>query len=213
MPGWESLRVDLRRLLEEAPGAFMGWPDPESDRSEKRIRIDLAPWATDIADELKTTYGDVVDLRVGAKSFPDGQLCAREQWTRLHGEPAETTGLFADPVSPLTVRSGHDAQREILVTNRAAQTQVLNTNGMLGSAVVDSSGRVVGRYVGAEPLPRIGFEIGPQQSRPVPVWIGTAAVVPDLGYAVPPGKWGLVGGLGTDRGSFWSAPLDLTITP
>lgn len=53
MAGWESLRVDLRRLLEEAPGALVVLPDPDSERSENRIRIDLAAWATDIADELK----------------------------------------------------------------------------------------------------------------------------------------------------------------
>lgn len=62
------------------------------------------------------------------------------------------------------------------------------------------------------PLKRPGFEVESHQSRPVPVWIGTAAVVPDLGYAVPPGKWGLVIGLGTEDGSLWSAPLELTIT-
>jgi hypothetical protein len=212
MPGWESLRVDLRRLLEDEPGAFMAMPDPDSERYEKRIRMDLAPWATGIADELNTRYGDLVDLRVGAKSFPDGQLWIREPWSRLHGEPAETTGLDAALLSPLTVRTGRDARREVLVTNRATQSQVLLSNGMLSSAVVDGSGRVVGQYVGPSPSVRVGFEIGPQQSRPVPVWIGTASVVPDLGYAVPPGKWGLLVGLGTEKGSFWSAPLEITIT-
>jgi len=47
----------------------------------------------------------------------------------------------------------------------------------------------------------------------VPVWIGTASVVPDLGYAVPPGQWGLVIVLGTDTGVVLSAPLEITITP
>jgi hypothetical protein len=37
-------------------------------------------------------------------------------------------------------------------------------------------------------------------------------VVPDLGYAVPPGQWGLVIALQTDNGSMLSAPLEITIT-
>lgn len=118
-----------------------------------------------------------------------------------------------ESMSPLTVRTGRDAGRDVLITNRTPQPQVLLTNGQLSSAVTDSSGRVVGRYVGPHPLPLVGFEIEPQQSRPVPVWIGTASVVPDLEYAVPPGHWGLTVELQTESGNQLLAPLELTITP
>ncbi|WP_460666141.1 hypothetical protein [Kribbella swartbergensis] len=47
----------------------------------------------------------------------------------------------------------------------------------------------------------------------MPVLIGTASVVPDLGYAVPPEQWRLVIELQTDSGSMLSAPLELTISP
>ena len=48
--GWESLRVDLQRLIAESPGAFLFGPNPDSERRyEKRIRFGLAAWATDIA--------------------------------------------------------------------------------------------------------------------------------------------------------------------
>jgi hypothetical protein len=43
--------------------------------------------------------------------------------------------------------------------------------------------------------------------------IGTASVVPDLGYAVPPGQWRLVIALQTDNGNMVAAPLEITITP
>lgn len=49
MTGWQGLRVDLRRLLEESPDALVAFPDPESERSERRFRIELAAWATEIA--------------------------------------------------------------------------------------------------------------------------------------------------------------------
>jgi hypothetical protein len=47
----------------------------------------------------------------------------------------------------------------------------------------------------------------------VPVLIGTASVVPDLGYAVPPGEWSLVVSLQTYEGYMVSGPLAITITP
>ncbi|WP_328998796.1 hypothetical protein OHA18_30645 [Kribbella sp. NBC_00709] len=211
MAGWESLRVDLRRLRDESPGALVVLPNPDSERHERRFRIELAAWATDIAATLKAKYGDVVDLRVGAMAFPTRQVWVSEHARRLTGAPAARLDVHA--VSPLSVRSGWFAHRDVLVTNHADQMQVLLTSGDLGSAVVDSSGKVVGRYVGPRALPRVEFPIEPHQSRTVPVLIGTASLVPDLGYAVPPGQWGLVIALQTDVGNMVSAPLEITITP
>ncbi|HET6741840.1 MAG TPA: hypothetical protein VFH76_23010 [Kribbella sp.] len=47
----------------------------------------------------------------------------------------------------------------------------------------------------------------------MPVLIGTAVVVPDLEYAVPPGLWGLVVVLATESGVVLRASLELTVTP
>jgi hypothetical protein len=211
--GWESLRVDLRLLLEESPGALVVGPDPDYERREQRIRIELAAWATDIAATLNGKYGSLVDLRVGAMTFPAGQLLVSEEARQLHGAPADSAGLEVEPLSPLSVRTGRFTHEEVLVTNRAAHEQVLLTNGALTSAVTDNSGTVVGLYVGPHTLARVGFAIEPHQSRPVPVLIGTASVVPDLGYAVPPGQWRLVIALQTDNGNMVAAPLEITITP
>lgn len=213
MTGWDHLRVDLRQLREESPGALTMFPDPDSERRERPIRIDLAAWATDIAATVKAKYGSLVDLRVGAMTFPDRQLVANEYSRQLHGASAVPAGLDAEVLSPLSVRTGWFARGEVLVTNRAAHEQVLWTNGRLSSAVTDRSGSVVGMYVGPQTAARVGFEIEPDQSRPVPVLIGTASVVPDLGYAVPPGQWALVIALQTDAGHMRSTPLELTITP
>ncbi|MGZ0146694.1 hypothetical protein ACXJJ3_06455 [Kribbella sp. WER1] len=38
---------------------------------------------------------------------------------------------------------------------------------------------------------RRGFAVEARSSRSIPLLIGTASVVPELGYAVPPGEWGL----------------------
>jgi hypothetical protein len=97
MTGWQSLRVDLRRLLEESPDALVAFPDPESERSERRFRIELAAWATEIAATLNARYGSLVDLRVGAMTFPARQLWVSEQTYQLRGEPAEPAGLHVEP--------------------------------------------------------------------------------------------------------------------
>lgn len=213
MEGWEALRVELRRLVEEAPGALVVWQDPDSARrSKKRVRIELAAWATDIAGELHAAYGDLLDLRVGAKLFPGGEL-VHEHLQLVRGEPAEAAGLVVEAPAPLAVRSGWDARCDVRVTNRTPETQVLITNGEVSSVIVDGSGRVVGRFVGPHPLPRVGFEVGPYQSRPVPILIGTAVVVPDLEYAVPPGQWTLVAVLATESGDVLRASLELVVTP
>ncbi len=71
MAGWESLRVDLRRLLEESPGALVVFPDPDSERRDRPIHIELAAWATDIAATLNAKYGRHVDLHVGGDDLSD----------------------------------------------------------------------------------------------------------------------------------------------
>ncbi|MBP2357043.1 hypothetical protein JOF29_008153 [Kribbella aluminosa] len=47
----------------------------------------------------------------------------------------------------------------------------------------------------------------------MPVLIGTASMVPQLGYAVPPGRWSLVIALQTETGEGGLASLELTVTP
>ncbi|GAA0948070.1 hypothetical protein GCM10009554_45310 [Kribbella koreensis] len=213
MAGWESLREDLRRLYAESPDALMSGPDPDSERSETRIHIELDAWATEIAATLHTKYGELVDLRVGAMTFPAGEFWLGERWDQLYGVPVEPTRFEVDSAAPLSVRSGRTSRREVLVTNRAAYPQVLSSNGELSSVVTDDSGNVVGRFVGPQPLSLMGFEIAPHQTRSLPVLIGTASVVPDLPYAVPPGQWELIIELQVGGESLLSAPLDLTITP
>lgn len=214
MTGWQSLRVDLRRLFEESPGALVVGPNPDSERREPPIRIQLAAWATDIAATLNAKYGSLLDLEVGAMTFPARQLWLSEDLLpQLRGAPAESAGLEVEALSPLSVRTGRFTHEDVLVTNRTAHEQVLLTNGALTCAVIDSSGGIVGLYVGPRNASRVGFAIEPHQSRPVRVLIGTASMVPDLGYAVPPGQWRLVIALHTNSGNMLSTPQDITITP
>lgn len=144
--------------------------------------------------------------------FPARELSVNPHGPELRGELAEDAGIDVEPLAPLTVRTGRHARLEVLITNRTGRTEVLFSNGALSSVVTDGSGSVVGRFVGPQYARRVGFEIAPHQTRPVPVLIGTASVVPELGYAVPPGQWTLVVELHTEAGSMLLAPLDVTVS-
>ena len=132
----------MDRLREESPGALVAYPAPESERREQRIRIELAAWATDIAATVAAKYRDLVDLRVGAMTFPARELLVSEHTHQLRGAPADTSrARRGTPVSVVGPdRPAH--ARGVLVTNRAAHRHLLFTNGDLPSAVTDSSGSV-----------------------------------------------------------------------
>lgn len=197
----------------EAPEALKAFKDPESELSRTPVRIMLAAWATGIAAGLHARYGELVELHVGALRYPSRELLLNPHTVQLRREPTGDVELDVETLAPLTIRSGHDARREVLVKNRGAEQQVLRTMGELSSVVTDSFGSVVGQFVGPQPLPLVEFAIEPHQTRSVPLQIGTASVVPELGYAVPPGQWTLVIALATDSGGLAYAPLELTITP
>lgn len=202
----------MRRLLVEAPEALRALPDPDSVPARTPVRIMLAAWATEIAAGLQATYPELVELEVGAMRYPAGELIRYVRVPELRGRPAAEIGIDVEALAPLTVRSGWDLWQDVLVRNRGDREQVLITMGELSSVVADGSGRVVGRFAGPHALPRVGFAVGAGEERPVPVLIGTASLVPELGYAVPPGQWRLVIGVRTETGAEGEASLELTVT-
>ena len=207
------MRVDLRDLLEAAPGALMSFPDPNSERSaDGRLSVELAAWASDIAASLHEKYGDQIDLQVGAMPFPNTGYRPDPRLTQLHGSPAESIGLALELAAPLTVRTGRSTTAWAQVANHSTDTHVLMTNGQLQAAVIGADGSVVGRYAGAQRMPLVMFSVEPGERREVPVLVGTDSVVPELGYAVPPGSWSIVVEIPT-AGHVVSSPLPCVITP
>ncbi|MFD7156483.1 hypothetical protein ACFV9C_17920 [Kribbella sp. NPDC059898] len=153
-----------------------------------------------------------MDLQVGALGFPGKELRVSEHAFQLPGEPADVVGLAVEPLSPLTIRSGYFAKLDVLVTNRANHNQTLVNTRNLHTAVIDGAGAVVGLYVGPINAQRTELSIDPEQTHALPALVGTASLVPALGYAVPPGQWSLVVSLITLTGYYLSAPLELTVT-
>ena len=184
----------LARVLEERPGALTRSPDlDQTDGGAPPYEIGLAAWAEDEAGRLYRRFGDLVRLTVGALPYPPGTAA---------GRPVPSPGATVAPLGPeevsveldgpAVVRSGFTLRHGLLVSNRSAAELAIATNGQVTAVVVDpGSGEVVGGFSGAQFLPLITFRVPAAGTERIPLLIGTASFTPRLGYAVPPGSWGL----------------------
>lgn len=208
---WDELKGVLARLREQRPNPLTFYPSPDIDRDRRPpFKISLEPWAVDVARQLDERFGADVQLQVGALTYP---------------VPTRTGSNFveeADELSeaefrveldgPLRVRSGHTKHHQLLVTNLGEAPHRLATNGQLTAQIAEpATGNVVGGFAGLQPLPMVMVTLVPQEQASIPLLVGTASYVPDLGYAIPSGQWaaqatlrlfggGLFGGSAGTRG-------------
>jgi hypothetical protein len=193
MAAWEELRLTLARLLEDRPGAVTLSPDlGGNDGGPPPYPIGLAPWAEAVARDLHGRFGDQVDLTVGALPYPPGGAPRRP---RISGAPTallDPAEAGAELDGPAVVRSGHTLRHGLLISNRAGAELAIATNGQVTALVVDQgTGEVVGGYSGFQILPLVMFRVPPGETERIPLLIGTASFTGRLGYAVPPGSWGI----------------------
>jgi hypothetical protein len=192
MAVWDELKVVLARLRDQQPGTLMQYPMPEVDEGRQPpFVIGLEPWAAATAEELHRQFGDDVELTVGALPYPPG----RQPPHRPAATPADLLDpdeIAAELDGPAVVGSGHTLRHGLLLRNRTGRELQIATNGQVTAVVVDPySGEVVGGYAGFQQLPLIIFRVAPGQTGRVPLLIGTASCTPRLGYAIPPGDWGI----------------------
>ncbi|MGA2527654.1 MAG: hypothetical protein ABSG36_00675 [Acidimicrobiales bacterium] len=189
MAVWDELKLVLLDL--EGSGGLAAYPDPRMDEGrEPPFGIDLAPWATDVAERLSCQFGDDVELTVGAFRYPERQPLRQPASASDDIAEIDPSELTVELDAPVVVASGRTIMGALRVHNMSAHTSVIATNGQLTAEVVDpQTGAVVGGFVGSQRLPLVHFRAAPGETVIVPLLVGTASFLPDLGYAIPAGEW------------------------
>jgi hypothetical protein len=190
---WDELKVVLVRLRDEQPGTLLGYPMPDVDEGRHPpFMIRLAAWATGTAEELHRQFGDSVDLTVGALPYPPGRQPPRRPVPRELPDFLDPEEAAAELDGPAIVRSGDALTHGLLLINHTGEDLQIATNGHVTADVVDpETGETVGGFSGPQRLPLIRFRVAPGQTERIPLLIGTDSVMPELGYAIPAGDWGL----------------------
>ncbi len=168
-----------------------------------------------MARSFHDRFGADVRLQVGALFYPEAtpvHVLVPDLGPEL--DPGEV-GVALD--EPLEVQSGFTARTGLRVWNRTdSDDSVLQviTNGAVTAYVVEpGTAAIVGGFSGAQTLPRVAFRIMPLASEVIPLLVGTASFVPDLGYAVPPGSWEILVPIKLGDGRHMTTPgLGITVT-
>jgi hypothetical protein len=210
---WDDVRAELAGLRARSPNPLEMYPNLDDDVERfPPFRIRLYAWAVDAARELKEKFGDRVELSVGFMSYPGAQVQEGilEESIPDQVDPSLTVTLD----EPCEVVSGHDRNTTVEIHNRREEPVTLITSGLLVPYIVDpSSGRVVGGFAGIVTLQRVLFDVAPGESRSSRALVGTASVLPELGYSVPPGQWAMTVVLTLEgREEVRTPELPLTIT-
>lgn len=218
MDVWPDLRTTLLELAGRDPSPLRAWPSlspkPHRFPPPPPHAIWLSPWAADVAADLHRRYGAGVRLRLGALRYPE--RTAEDGWERPRGAalPIDAPEVPVALDGPLSVRSGHAATSDLLVGNRTSGELAFATGPCLLADVVDpTTGDIVGGQTGIVDAVRREFVVPAGGTTRVPLLVATDSFDADLGYAVPPGDWGIQVTLGrVDGPSHRTRVLPLTVT-
>lgn len=192
---WEELQPFMRELQSEDALLMYAAGGPGH---QPPFILHLEPWALDVAEELHRRFGDAVNLQVGAMTFPNGRIVSQsvEPQSSILIEPDDIT---ANLEGPNEVRSGMTLNTDMRLHNHTDALVAIQTQGdWTDTRLVDlETGEIVGGYRGYGPRqlgisPPTVFHLHPHGSVLIPLTVGTASTVPELGYTVPAGEWGLV---------------------
>jgi hypothetical protein len=206
----EEINADIHSLaISGESGRLKGW-----GVGQGTVMVQLRASEESLAAGLHQRYGDAVELTVGRFPYPDLPR-PHPLLNPPEGRPPLLPPDLADVTLPsgIRIRSGEDLTSALVTRNNTGDELVVETNGQVTARVMDSeTGRCIGGFTGAQTMPLRPFRAPPHDSVVIPILIGTASFVPELGYAVPPGEWWIEVVLRiTDRGVFRTPLLPISI--
>jgi hypothetical protein len=181
--------------------------------------VQVQLWASQesLAARLVERYQHAVDLTVGYLHYPDCQLLNFDGSPRQRVR-TEPSPLFPDEVRVsstelLSVESGHRLHTVLRVDNRGPEDLEIHTGGAFVARVIyPSTHEVVGGYEGGLTFLPIRLEVPAAGEADMPILVATASLVPELGYAIPPGQWAIDLDVEvTGQGRFRTPPLPITV--
>jgi hypothetical protein len=210
----EEIRADAHEMAKTTEAGHISG----SGIRDGKVRLSLWASQEDLAARLHERYDDAVDLTVGYLHYPECNLLSSD------GSPVELSLPQRPPLLPsdmgdvsvpedLRVKSGHRMRSELSVRNHGSDEIVIETNGSVTATVVDGeTNERIGSFEGAHTMPLVRYSAAPGTTVKVPLLVGTACLIPRLGYAVPPGEWAIEVVLGlADRGRFITPHLPLMV--
>lgn len=213
---WDDLETSLTRIRDHSPHSLIRWPSPRpGETCVPPFEVGLATWATDAARELHEQFGDDVRLTVGALHYPERIF---SDWagepSRVRMRPLDGSDVEVRLDGSLAVSSGYSADHGLLLSNKRSRELLVRTGSWLIAEVVDpGTGELVGGHIGpAFPATSV-VQVASGATVRVPLRVSTDSFLPDLGYAVPPGEWGVQVDLEGEAGQLGRTPiLPVTIT-
>jgi hypothetical protein len=186
MAVWDELRQALGHLAREQPGTLLEFPDPGSERVQPPFQIRLAPPALAAAEDLHRRFGDDVLLTVGYLPYPPDRQpdpALSPLTGQPPGEPLDPRETDVQLDGPATVRSGQTLHHGLLVGNLTGWELTIATNGQVTAPrwLTRRPGSSSAASLAPRPLLASTSTWFRGATERIPLLIGTASVVPDLG--------------------------------
>ena len=193
----ESDIREIRRRLSDDPRRLLDGTSP----GHLRLR---APFA-ELAAELHREYGDSLEITVGHKPFPP-EVIGDCRPVPLPIATVTVPGLeLTVVVDQAHVVPGEDAEGRVVFAN-CGPLRIEGLTGVLAGGVRnDREGFLAGAFSGMLTMQGLGIQLGPGESMELPLIIGTASVLPDPSYVVPPGRYEVVAAVPFSQPETWSA--------
>lgn len=209
----EHTGAELRRIADEVRERYGADPrrvlhgcGPGTARVRARFE--------DVAAELHARYGSALDITLGAKPYPPSRLGSMAA-VPVPVSTGDLPGLdVVFDVGDGTVAAGDDLRGGVVLTN-SGTGQLRFATGLLVTAGVrrPGAGHLAGWFVGAVAAVAALVDLAPGASARLDLVVGTASVLPDTTYRVPPGTYEVVATIPADGAVLVRVGPAIEVTP